>query len=58
VFDAFALRLAGLRSRDDGQALVEYALIVGLIAMICVGGLSAIGVNLAERFGDFAGMFS
>jgi Flp pilus assembly pilin Flp len=58
VFDAFALRLAGLCARDDGQALVEYALIVGLIALVCVGGLSTIGVNLSDRFDQFAGMFN
>ena len=28
---------------EDGQGLVEYGLILGLIAIICVGALSATG---------------
>jgi pilus assembly protein Flp/PilA len=31
---------------DDGQALVEYALILGLIAVACVVLLSALGQDI------------
>jgi Flp pilus assembly pilin Flp len=30
----------------DGQALVEYALIVSLVAVICAGTLAALGVGV------------
>ena len=32
--------------RDDGQALVEYALIASLVAVVCAGSLSALGVGV------------
>jgi pilus assembly protein Flp/PilA len=36
-----------LRQRDeDGQALVEYALILGLIAVFAIGSLTALGTNV------------
>ena len=28
---------------DDGQDLVEYAMLVALIAIVCVGGVTALG---------------
>lgn len=36
-----------LRQRDeDGQALVEYALILGLIAVFAIGSLQLLGQNV------------
>ena len=32
-----------LRERQEGQALVEYALILALISVVCVAVLAAIG---------------
>lgn len=37
-----------LRS-EDGQALAEYGLILGLIAVVCVIALSAIGLAVAGQ---------
>ena len=37
---------AGLRARtarEDGQALVEYALILGLVTVVAIAALSALG---------------
>ena len=31
---------------DDGQDLVEYAMLVALIAIVCVGGVTALGTAL------------
>jgi Flp pilus assembly pilin Flp len=43
----------GLRLRDEeGQALVEYALILALVSLVAIGLLSALGtdiVGLLER---------
>ena len=33
--------------RDEGQALVEYALILALIAVVTIAVLQAIGVNVS-----------
>jgi pilus assembly protein Flp/PilA len=35
-----------LRRREEGQALVEYALILSLIAVFCIGALTLLGQNV------------
>ena len=37
------------RARDDerGQGLVEYALIIMLVALVVIGGLAALGADIA-----------
>jgi pilus assembly protein Flp/PilA len=40
--------LSRLRQRDEeGQALVEYALILGLIAVFAIGALQLLGTNVS-----------
>ena len=44
---------AALRNRldrEDGQALVEYALILALIAVVSIAILTALGVNVSRVF--------
>ena len=33
-------------SREDGQSLVEYALIIALVAIVLVAGLTALGTGI------------
>jgi pilus assembly protein Flp/PilA len=40
--------------RDEGQDLLEYALLVALIALVAVGAVTAAGTNVAEIFNDIA----
>lgn len=45
--------LSGLRARlerQEGQALVEYALILALIAIVSIAVLKLIGVNVSRVF--------
>jgi Flp pilus assembly pilin Flp len=42
-------RLARLR-KDEGQTLIEYALLAFLIAIVSIVLLAAIGLDLAETF--------
>jgi pilus assembly protein Flp/PilA len=35
-----------MRCREEGQALVEYALILSLIALFCVGALTILGQSV------------
>ncbi len=42
---------------EDGQGLVEYALILAFIALIVVGSLRILGGNLSRRYNDFSQMF-
>ena len=41
--------------RDEGQALVEYALIISLIALIAIGGLTLAGGKVGSMFSSIAG---
>lgn len=50
------LRSAG--RREDGQTLVEYALIIAFIAVALVASLTALGNGLANVYGGFADVFA
>jgi pilus assembly protein Flp/PilA len=38
--------ISRLRNREEGQALVEYALILSLIAVVCIAALTTLGLNV------------
>ena len=44
--------------RDEGQDLLEYALLVALIALVAVVGITAAGQNVNTIFGDIANKLS
>jgi pilus assembly protein Flp/PilA len=45
-----------LRYRDEeGQALVEYALILGLVAVVAIGALTTLGTNVTAVLSQIAG---
>jgi pilus assembly protein Flp/PilA len=44
------LAVAALRDREEGQALVEYALLLSLIAVASIGILKALGGNVSGIF--------
>jgi pilus assembly protein Flp/PilA len=49
--------LAWIRSRtesDRGAALVEYALLVAFVAVLCIGSLVLIGNHIAEKLSNGA----
>lgn len=50
-------RVQCLIADDDGQALVEYGLILGLIAVVCLVALTAIGLAVSGALDSFAGAF-
>ena len=54
MFAKLHLWLASLRDREEGQALVEYALILGLVSIIAIGALEALGANVTARLQDVA----
>jgi pilus assembly protein Flp/PilA len=35
-----------MRNREEGQALVEYALILALVSVVAIGALQLIGTNV------------
>jgi len=42
-------------SNEDGAALVEYALLVALIAIICILGVPSIGTKINNKFKAIGG---
>ena len=47
ISHTFARLAVGAR-REEGQALVEYALILGLISVVAIALLSAIGTDVSQ----------
>ena len=43
-----------LTRRQEGQALVEYALILGLIAVLAIGALTLLGRNITTILSSIA----
>jgi pilus assembly protein Flp/PilA len=53
------LNLINLLRRDEkGAALVEYGLLVGLIAVICVAGATLFGQEISGAFSTYAAAMS
>jgi Flp pilus assembly pilin Flp len=50
-----SLEVRRLASRQQGQALIEYALIVSLVALAAVAALSLTGTNIKTLLNKVAG---
>ena len=48
-------RLRNLLRNDSGQDLLEYALLVALIALVAVGAITTTGTNVSSIFDAIAG---
>ena len=46
------------RRDDEGAALVEYCMLVGLIAVICIGAVTLLGQEVSDAFSTIAGALS
>ena len=46
--------LQQIRNREEGQALVEYALILSLVSIVAIGALTAIGTNVTAILNEIA----
>jgi pilus assembly protein Flp/PilA len=42
--------LARFFKEEDGAAMVEYGLLVGLIAVVCIVGIQQLGTNVNDVF--------
>jgi pilus assembly protein Flp/PilA len=47
-------RVLGRVRHDEGQDLLEYALLVALIALVAVGAITLAGTNVNDIFGRIA----
>lgn len=43
---------------EDGQALAEYGLIIGLIAVVAIAALTALGLALTGQLSSVTGAFT
>jgi pilus assembly protein Flp/PilA len=50
MFNYAKNQLVALAKNDEGAALVEYGLLVGLIAVVCVGAVTTLGTNVLAYF--------
>ncbi len=51
-FVALQTRLAGLRGREEGQAYVEYAVLIAIVAIGAIALLIAFRGDLSSAFSD------
>jgi pilus assembly protein Flp/PilA len=49
------VRLQNLLSREDGQDLIEYSLVVALIAFGATAGMSTVATDINNVFGSVGG---
>ena len=54
----FITRLKNFARADEGQDLLEYALLVALIALVAVGAVTLAGKNVNTIFGNVATQLS
>jgi pilus assembly protein Flp/PilA len=47
--NALILRIVAKLQDEDGQALAEYGLILGLIAVVAIVALTALGLALTDK---------
>ncbi len=47
-----AVQLRALKSKEDGQGMVEYALIIAFIAIVVIVALAFLGPVIREMFFD------
>jgi pilus assembly protein Flp/PilA len=50
----FVARAAAATQREEGQTMVEYGLIIAVVALVVVLALATVGTQLSTKFGDIA----
>lgn len=52
--NTFKVMMAALMSEEEGQGIVEYALILALVSVVAIGIMGTVGVNVNTVFNDAA----
>jgi pilus assembly protein Flp/PilA len=55
LFLSLYVRLQTLMAREEGQDLVEYALLVALIALVCITGVNQVASAVNGVFSNISG---
>jgi pilus assembly protein Flp/PilA len=48
------VQAAALLKKEEGASLVEYALLVGLIAVVCIAAITLLGQDISSLFSRLA----
>ena len=48
------VKFQGLRNSEEGQDLVEYALLVALIALVCITGVKNVATAITTVFSNIS----
>ena len=48
--DFFIRAYVALKTRSEGQAMVEYALILALVSVVAIGTLETLGTDVDQTF--------
>jgi pilus assembly protein Flp/PilA len=51
-FESVKELLSSWIADEEGASLVEYVLMVALIAVVCIGAVTLLGTAAKEKFGD------
>lgn len=52
INDALIRGMAEYKSREEGQAMAEYGLILALIAVVAIAALTTLGSSVSGKFGS------
>jgi pilus assembly protein Flp/PilA len=52
------VKFQGLKNGEEGQDLVEYALLVALIALVCITGVGNVATAVNTVFSNISGSLS
>jgi pilus assembly protein Flp/PilA len=58
MFLAMYVKLQNLMNREEGQDLVEYALVVALIALGATAAMSSLAAAISTEFGTISSSFA
>jgi pilus assembly protein Flp/PilA len=50
TFHKLQVKFHGLQNGEEGQDLVEYALLISMIALVCISGISNVATALKSVF--------
>ena len=52
---SFATKIVDFLKEEDGPTAVEYAVMLALIVVVCIGAVQSIGTNASAKFTEVAG---
>ena len=58
MFARLLMMIDRLRQDERGASMVEYGLLVALIALVAIAGVTALGTKLSKLFSDIASLLS